>query len=73
MPLAANSFVRVFSYGVLQHFSRAHCATALRQLARVSKPGAHLLVQLPSRYSIRSAFHILKRRLRKPTAFDVRC
>ena len=72
LPLAANTLDQVFSYSVLQHFSRAECTTALREMARVSKSGGHLLVQLPNRFGIRSAFHILKRRLREPIAFEVR-
>lgn len=72
LPLAASSVDQVFSYSVLQHFSRDDFARALQQLAVVSKPGARLLIQMPNRYGLRSIFHIAKRRCQEPSGFDVR-
>lgn len=72
LPFAAESFHQIFSYSVLQHFSYAHAEQALRESARVARPGAGLLAQMPNRFGVRSLQHQARRGFRAARSFDVR-
>src|SRR5262249_45598378 len=62
----------VYSYSVLQHFSRPAALTALAQVARVLKPEGFSLVQMPNAYGVRSFYHQLRRGFREGQQFEVR-
>lgn len=72
LPFADGTFDVVFSYGVLQHFSREDALAAFREAARVVAPGGIVLVQMPNRYGIRSLVQLARRRFREGSAFEVR-
>jgi 2-polyprenyl-3-methyl-5-hydroxy-6-metoxy-1,4-benzoquinol methylase/uncharacterized protein YbaR (Trm112 family) len=72
LPFAAGSFGAVFSYSVLQHFSKADAVTALQEVARVLKEGGSSLIQMPNALGIRSLQHQLRRGFRSAEGFDVR-
>lgn len=72
LPFAQQTFDRIFSYSVLQHFSRENCDVAIRQAARVSKDDGILLIQMPNVFGIRSFYHLARRKFSKGSAFDVR-
>jgi SAM-dependent methyltransferase/uncharacterized protein YbaR (Trm112 family) len=72
LPFAANSFDRVFSYSVLQHFSKEDVALTLQQVAGVLRPGGESLIQMAARFGIRSMQHQVRRGFRTPKDFEVR-
>jgi SAM-dependent methyltransferase/uncharacterized protein YbaR (Trm112 family) len=74
LPLPDASADVVFSYSVLQHFSREDALAALRELGRVAKPGGLVLVQMASALGPRNLVRQLRRRrFREPAyPFDVR-
>jgi SAM-dependent methyltransferase len=71
-PLADASVDAVFSYSVLQHFSKENVRTTLEQVRRILAPGGRSLIQLPNAFGLRSLYHQLKRGLREPRLFEVR-
>jgi ubiquinone/menaquinone biosynthesis C-methylase UbiE/uncharacterized protein YbaR (Trm112 family) len=72
LPFATRSFDVVFSYSVLQHFSKDDAKEALDQFQRVLQDGGLSLVQMPNAFGVRSLFHQAKRRFREPRGFEVR-
>jgi SAM-dependent methyltransferase len=72
LPFATASFDRVFSYSVLQHFSREDTQRAIRDVARVLRPGGEALIQMANKYGLRSLYHQARRRFRPARAFEVR-
>lgn len=72
LPFAPDIFDYVFSFGVLQHFSEENVALSLAEIKRVLKPKGTSLVQMPNVYGLRNMYQHLRRRGRKPSAFEVR-
>jgi len=72
LPFAKACFDRVFSYSVLQHFSKPDALLGFREAERILKKGGTTLIQLPNRFGVRSAFHLAKRGFREGEKFDVR-
>lgn len=72
LPFAAQCFDVVFSYSVLQHFSKDDVAIALRETARVLKPGGRSMIQMPNAYGIRSLYNQARRCFRRACGFEVR-
>lgn len=74
LPFADNSFDAVFSYSVLQHFSRENVAHTLREVGRVLRPGGFSLIQMARRLGLRSLYHLARRAAgsMKPHSFEVR-
>lgn len=72
LPFASQSFDRVFSYSVIQHFSKEDARLALGEVGRVLKPAGNALIQMPNKFGLRSAYHQLRARFRAPRIFDVR-
>jgi SAM-dependent methyltransferase len=72
LPFADGAIDTAFSYSVLQHFSRADCLTALREIGRVLKSGGTSKVQMANALGLRSAYHIARRSFREPKGFEVR-
>lgn len=62
----------VFSFSVLQHFSREDVLATLEEVKRVLVPGGHVRVQMPNRYSLLGMFHQSKRGFREGRQFEVR-
>jgi ubiquinone/menaquinone biosynthesis C-methylase UbiE len=56
IPFADDSIDTVFSYSVLQHFSRTDALAALTEFHRVLAPGGGLLVQMANAAGARSGF-----------------
>lgn len=72
LPFPEDSYDKVFSYSVLQHFSKTNVELALREIAFVLTENGEALIQMPNRFGIRSAYHQV-RRIGKPLGiFDVR-
>ena len=72
LPFREQSFDRVFSYSVLQHFSKEDCVAALHEIGRALKPGGASLVQMANAIGVRSFQHQARRRFREPRGFEVR-
>jgi SAM-dependent methyltransferase len=72
LPFATDSFDVVFSYGVLQHFSKADVRTSLADIGRVTKPGGLTWVQMPNTFGVRSLQQLARRRFSEGREFDVR-
>jgi ubiquinone/menaquinone biosynthesis C-methylase UbiE len=72
LPFAPQSFAVVFSYSVLQHFSKGDAAIALGEVARVLRAGGNSLIQMSNALGIRSLQHQLRRGFRPAKEFEVR-
>lgn len=72
LPFAPHTFDCVFSYSVLQHFSKENVRQTLREITRVLKQNGTSLVQMPNAFGIRCLQHQAKRRFRAAQNFDVR-
>jgi SAM-dependent methyltransferase/uncharacterized protein YbaR (Trm112 family) len=72
LPLASKTVDSVFSYSVLQHFSRADCAQSIEEISRILRPGGVSLVQMANALGARNVYQRVKRGGREPVAFEVR-
>ena len=72
LPFAAASFDGVFSYSVLQHFSRVDTPRAVDEMGRVLKRDGFARVQMPTRYGVRCLYHQARRGFSDGEGFDVR-
>lgn len=72
LPFPDGQFDTVFSYSVVQHFSKPEAYRILSESGRVLKPGGSALVQMAHRIGIRSLYHQLRLALRAPQPNDVR-
>jgi SAM-dependent methyltransferase len=72
LPFKAETFDQVFSYSVLQHFSKPDAKTALAAIKNVLKLGGKSLIQMPNAIGIRSLQHQINRGFSEGADFDVR-
>lgn len=74
LPFADDTFDATFSYSVLQHFDKGAARSAIREIARVTKPGGTVVVQLANAYGIRQAYNkaLQALRIRDTGGFRVR-
>lgn len=63
LPFASQSIDAVFSYSVLQHFSKENVKTSLVEIKRVLKPQGRSFIQMPNSLGVRSLYHQLLRKL----------
>lgn len=72
LPFASGSLETIFSYSVLQHFSKEDARRAIEEIGRVTKALGTALVQMPNAYGLRSLYHLIWRIHRRPKDFEVR-
>lgn len=72
LPFRDGAFDYVWSYSVLQHFSREDVRTSLIEIGRVSRAGATIRIQMANALGIRSIYHMARRKFRPPANFEVR-
>jgi SAM-dependent methyltransferase/uncharacterized protein YbaR (Trm112 family) len=72
LPFADDTFDVVFSYGVLQHFSKADVAVSVDEIARVLVRGGHSWVQMPNALGVLNAVRLAQRGFREGDHFEVR-
>lgn len=72
LPFGAGAFAIVFSYSVIQHFSRADATRAVEEIGRVLRPGGQARVQMPTRFGLRCLYHQARRGFRDGDGFEVR-
>lgn len=72
LPFEAGIFDIVFSYSVLQHFSKSDAKIAIAETARVLKPNGICKIQMANALGIRSLYHQIRRALSPRGPFHVR-
>ena len=72
IPFRDGTADQVYSYGVLQHFSRGDVRLALNETHRVLKVGGKALIQMANSFGLRSAYQQLRRGFSDGEKFDVR-
>jgi len=72
LPFPDEAFDVVFSYGVLQHFSKSDVRRSLREIARTVKPTGYTWVQMPNALGVRNLYQLARRRFREGERFEVR-
>jgi SAM-dependent methyltransferase/uncharacterized protein YbaR (Trm112 family) len=72
LPLAAASVDAVFSYSVLQHFSRSDAAQGAGEIGRVLNHNGFAKVQMPTRFGVRCLYQQARRGFADGADFDVR-
>ena len=72
LPFKQNLFDTVFSYSVLQHFSKQDAKLSLREIHGVLKAGGESFIQMPNQWGIRCLQHQIMRKFRQPQGFEVR-
>lgn len=72
LPFKPASFATVYSYSVLQHFSKADAKLSLTEMGRVLDSGGVAKIQMANAFGARSIQHQARRRFREPKDFDVR-
>jgi 2-polyprenyl-3-methyl-5-hydroxy-6-metoxy-1,4-benzoquinol methylase len=72
LPFPDASFDVVFSYGVLQHFSKEDVRVSLREIHRTVAPTGYTWVQMPNALGARNVYQLARRRFREGDAFEVR-
>ncbi len=70
LPFKDDSFDVVFSYSVLQHFSKDDVRATLRQIARIMTGHSH--IQMANKFGVGSAYHRLRRLFSQLGVFHVR-
>lgn len=60
LPLSDRVSDVVFSYSVLQHFSKDDARLMAMEMARVCRAGGTLLVQMPNRNGLRNRWHMAR-------------
>lgn len=72
LPFQDDTFARVFSYSVIQHFSKKDARRTFSEVRRVLKSGGSSLIQMPNKFGIRSIYHQLRMKFRPGGVFAVR-
>lgn len=72
LPFKNDCFDRVFSYSVIQHFSKTDAKTTFAEVGRTLKSGGISFIQMPNKFGIRCLQHQAKRSFSEGEGFDVR-
>lgn len=72
LPIRSESIDQVFSYSVIQHFSRPDAAAAVKEIGRVLNDTGRSLVQMPTKYGLRCLYHQARRGFSDGVGFAVR-
>ncbi len=72
LPFPDGRFDVVFSYSVLQHFSRPDARACIEEIGRVLAPGGRAIVQMASATGLRNLLLQLRRGFSDPGEFNVR-
>jgi SAM-dependent methyltransferase len=72
LPFEAESFDAIYSFSVIQHFSKADAAQTFAQIGHVLKTPGFSTIQMAHKYGIRSLLTQLRRAFRQGAGFDVR-
>jgi SAM-dependent methyltransferase len=72
LPFAPGGFDGVYSYSVVQHFSRENAERILAEAGRVLKRGGCAVIQMPNRDGLKTALTQHRARDRDGEEFEVR-
>jgi 2-polyprenyl-3-methyl-5-hydroxy-6-metoxy-1,4-benzoquinol methylase/uncharacterized protein YbaR (Trm112 family) len=72
LPFADGSFDTVFSYSVIQHFSKPDATQTFSEVSRLLAPAGRCLIQMAHTIGVRSLYHLARRGFREGSGFDVR-
>lgn len=72
LPFRSACFETVFSYSVLQHFSREDLERTLAGAGRVIAPGGRSIIQMAAKIGLRNFLSMAGRGFREPGDFEVR-
>lgn len=72
LPFKNHSFKNVYSYSVLQHFSKSNMRKTLAEVGRVLEQRGCAKIQMANRWGLRSFHHQAARGFREPRDFEVR-
>jgi SAM-dependent methyltransferase len=72
LPFRSGAFDVVFSYSVLQHFSREDATQAIQEIGRTLAGKGRSLIQMPTVLGLRCLYHQARRRFREARGFEVR-
>ena len=72
LPFSNKYFDIIFSYSVLQHLNKQNVEACLEEISRILRNGGYSFIQVANKFGIRSFYHQLKRKFRKPVNFEVR-
>jgi SAM-dependent methyltransferase len=72
LPFRDAAFDRVFSYSVIQHFSKPFANAAFAEAARVLAPGGSCLIQMANAWGLRSFQQRMRRGFSQGEGFEVR-
>ncbi len=72
LPFPSGFFDVVFSYGVIQHFSKDHARHTLGAMARVMKDDGTCLIQLPNRFGLLNLYQQFRLGFNNEELFAVR-
>ena len=72
LPFRDRFFDAVYSYSVLQHFSKDHARTAIGEIGRVLDRGGIAKIQMANKMGLRNLYQQAERSRGGPRPFDVR-
>lgn len=72
LPFLSGCFDVVYSYSVLQHFSREDAVKAIQEVGRTLQVEGKSFIQMPTPYGLRCIYHQIRRGFRETEGFDVR-
>jgi 2-polyprenyl-3-methyl-5-hydroxy-6-metoxy-1,4-benzoquinol methylase len=72
LPFSHKTFDVVFSYSVIQHFSKEDAKQTLRGITSILRSDGFSFIQMPNKYGLRSAYHLARRGFQEGLNFDVR-
>ena len=72
LPFQAATFGNVFSYSVVQHFSRTDARRTLGEIGRVLTHEGESFIQMPNVYGARCFYNLMRRGFREGHGFEVR-
>ena len=72
LPFRPAALDRVFSYSVIQHFSRDDAARTAREIGRVLSDDGSAFIQMPTTNGVRCLYHQFRRGFRDGVDFEVR-
>jgi SAM-dependent methyltransferase/uncharacterized protein YbaR (Trm112 family) len=72
LPFRDDCFDVVFSYSVIQHFSRQDAIETFQEIGRTLRPKGKAFIQMPTTFGLRCLYHQARRGFREGTGFEVR-
>ncbi len=71
-PFRSRVFDLIFSYSVIQHFSKDDARVSIKEMQRMLRVPGKLFIQMPNKFGLRSGYHQLRKFRKRTGIFDVR-